>query len=180
MKTILLSISLSLLFLAGSGQRYHPVDQSSGIKIRIKNLGSNVTGTFHGLEGTIVFNPSEPGASSFRITIDPNTVNTGVKARDNHLRKEEYFNVAQYPKISFVSTHVRSSGTQGMYQLTGDLTIKGVTKEISFPFTVTTKNDGLLFSGECKLNRRDFNVGGSSMVMSDNVLVSLNVFAQKR
>src|ERR1700741_4549437 len=116
MKTILLAISLSLFFLAGNGQRYQPVDQSSDIKIRIRNLGSNVTGTFNGLEGTIVFNASDPGASSFKITIDPNTVNTGIKARDNHLRKEEYFNVAQYPKISFVSRHVRSSGKPVSYE----------------------------------------------------------------
>lgn len=180
MKTFLLTISLSLGFLIGSGQKYQPVDQSSEIKIRIKNLASNVTATFKGLEGSIVFNASELSTSSFKITIDPNTVNTGINARDNHLRKEEYFSVATFLKISFVSKQVSRSSKPGTYMLTGNLTIKDVTKEISFPFTVTEKNDGLLFSGECKLNRRDFHVGGSSMILSDNLLVSMNIFAQKK
>jgi polyisoprenoid-binding protein YceI len=180
MKTFSSIILLNLCFLGVSAQNYQPVDQSSNVKIRIKNLGSNVTGTFSGLEGNIHFNASDPSNASFRIAIDANTVNTGINARDNHLRKEEYFNVAQYPKISFVSRRITNSGKPGEYLLTGDLTIKGTTKEISFPFTVTSKNDGLLFSGECKLNRRDFKVGGSSVVMSDNVLVSLNIFAQKK
>jgi len=179
MRTILLTISLSLFSLISTGQNYQPVDQLSDIKFTIKNLGFNVTGTFKGLAGTIRFNATDPGSSSFNVTIDANTVNTGTGARDNHLRKEEYFDVAKYPKISFVSKQVTASGKNGGYTVTGNLTIKGVTKEISFPFTVTAKNDGLLFTGECKLNRRDFKVGGSSMVLSDNLVVSLKVFAKK-
>jgi len=139
MKTILLIISLTIVSLVDEAQNYQPVDQLSNVKITIKNLGSNVTGTFQGLAGTIRFNATDPGASSFNITVDANTVNTGTHARDNHLRKEEYFDVAKYPKISFVSKQVTASGKPGGYLLTGNITIKGTTKEISFPFTVTAK-----------------------------------------
>jgi polyisoprenoid-binding protein YceI len=61
----------------------------------------------------------------------------------------------------------------------GNLIIKGVSKEIKFPFKATPKDDGFLFEGEFKINRRDFKVGGNSLSLSDDVTVSLSVFAKK-
>ena len=60
----------------------------------------------------------------------------------------------------------------------GKITIKGVTKEINFPFTSTAKNGGYLFEGSFKLNRRDFGVGGDSISLSDGLTVSLSIFAK--
>ena len=60
------------------------------------------------------------------------------------------------------------------------LTIKGTTKEISFPFKATAKGDDYLFEGEFPLNRRDFNVGGGSLTMSDHLTVSLKVLSKKK
>ena len=64
--------------------------------------------------------------------------------------------------------------------MVGNITIKGTTKEIQFPFKATPKDNGYLFEGSFKLNRRDFNVGGSSISMSDNLDVNLSVFAKKQ
>ena len=61
----------------------------------------------------------------------------------------------------------------------GNITIKGVTKEIKFPFTFTAKDGGYLFEGEFKINRRDFGVGGKSFSISDELSVELSVFAKK-
>ena len=176
MKSIFaIAIFLSAIFSA-SAQSYKPVSNGSEIKFTIKNFGLNVTGHFSGLSGTIEFNPSNLSASSFNVSVDASTVNTGIDMRDSHLKKEEYFNVEKYPAINFVSTGI--SGDSNGYTVTGRLTIKGKIKDISFPFTATTQNNGVLFSGNFSINRKDFGVGGGSAVMSSNVDVSLKVFAQ--
>ena len=96
--------------------------------------------------------------------------------RDNHLKKEEYFNAEKYPNISFVSTGIKPDNNG--YTISGSLTIKGISKNISFPFTAVAQNGGMLFTGNFSINRKDFNVGEGSAVLSNNVDVSLKVFAQ--
>lgn len=159
-------------------QSLKPADDGSTVKFRIKNLGFNVTGTFSGLEGTITFDPNNLAACNFEVSVDANSVNTGIDMRDNHLRKEEYFDVKNHPRLKFVSTKVTKSNKAGTLFIFGKLTIKGVTKEISFPFTATPEGGGYLFSGECKLNRRDFKVGGGSTI-SDNLTMILTVKSVK-
>jgi len=174
----LLSVTLLLVsLLATKAQQYKPVDEKSDVKFVIKNFGLNTSGSLNGLKGTINFDPSNPGISSFNVSVDVNTINTGSDSRDNHLRKEEYFNVEKYPAINFVSTAIKKN--QDGYAVTGNLTIKGVTKSITFPFTVENQENGIQLNGEFNINRRDFGVGEGSAVLSDNVNVSLKVFANK-
>lgn len=162
-----------------SAQNYVPVDAGSSVKFSIKNFGSAVLGTFKGLQGSIVFNPKSIASSSFNITVDAGTVNTDNGTRDKHLKKEDYFDVAKHSRISFVSTKISSSSKQGEFIVDGNITIKGVAKPVSFPFTATAQGDGYLFVGQFKLNRRDFGVGSSSWVLSDDLTVYLSVFARK-
>ena len=98
--------------------------------------------------------------------------------RDEHLRKPEYFDVKKYPVIRFLSNRITTSTQAGTLFITGKLTIKNVTREISFPFTAVPQQDGYLFTGEFKINRLHFGVGESSSV-ADNLTVSLKVFARK-
>ena len=177
MKLILSFVFLFAGLLFVKAQQYVPVDEKSDIKFTIKNFGFNTNGTFKGLKGSINFDPSNPGNSSFNVLVNANTINTGTDARDSHLREEEYFNVEKYPTINFVSTAIKKS--QNGYAVTGNITIKGVTRQIGFPFTVENQSDGIQFSGEFTINRKDFGIGGSSAVMSDNVNVSLKVFSRK-
>jgi polyisoprenoid-binding protein YceI len=178
MKRFLLFVSMVIMAATGIAQSYKPVDGGTTIRFRIKNLGFNTTGSFKGIGGTINFDPNNLAACGFDITVDANTVNTGIDARDNHLRKEEYFDVKNHPHIKFVSTKVTKSTKAGTLFVYGKLTIKGVAKDISFPFTAKTVDGGYLFNGEFKLNRRDFKVGGGSTV-SDNLTVMLDVMAKK-
>lgn len=161
------------------GQSYTPTDNSSKVRFVIKNFGINTGGTFEGLNGTITFDPSALTTASFNVSVDANTVDTDLEARDNHLRKAEYFDVEKYPKISFKSTKVTTTNREGYLFMFGVITIKNVSKEISFPFTQTSKDGGILFEGEFKLNRRDFGVGGKSFSMSDELTVELSIFAKK-
>jgi len=154
-----------------------PVDAGSKAHFVIKNFGFHTGGDFKGLKGTIRFDPSNPTSSNFDVTVDAATIDTDNDTRDGHLKKSEYFDVEKYKTLRFKSTQVTKSGKG--YMMKGNLTIKGVTKSYSFPFTAVTKNDGYVFDGSFEINRRDFNVGGSSISMSDNLKIALTVFAKK-
>lgn len=154
-----------------------PVDAGSKIHFTIKNFGFNTGGDFGGLKGSILFNPANPGASTINVTVDANTINTDNKKRDEHLRKAEYFDVAKYPVLQFISTKVIKAA-DGSYSMAGTMIIKGVSKVVSFPFKVTTLSVGYLFQCNIELNRQDFGVGGSSAVLSDNLKVALSIFAK--
>jgi polyisoprenoid-binding protein YceI len=160
-------------------QTYTPTDEGSKVRFVIKNFGINTGGTFDGLSGSITFDPASLASASFNVSVDSKTVDTDMEARDNHLRKEEYFDVEKYPKLSFRSTKVTTTNKEGYLFMFGVITIKNVSKEISFPFKQTSKEGGILFEGEFKLNRRDFGVGGKSFSMSDDLTVELSVFAKK-
>ena len=163
-----------------SAQLYKPVEEKSTVKFKIKNFGFNtVTGSFKGIQGTIRFLPENLAASAMDVTVDAKTVNTGINLRDNHLRKEEYFDVKKHPLIRFVSVRITPSSKTGTLFMFGKLTIKNVTREISFPFSVVPRDGGSYeFTGEFKINRIDFAVGESSSV-SDNLTVILKVVARK-
>ena len=173
-----LCILACTISFALKSQVLRPLDEQSSVKFKIRHFGFNVTGTFTGLQGTIRFSPESLTTGSMDVTIQVNTVNTGIDLRDNHLQKPEYFNVKKYPVIRFVSERITTSTKAGTLFITGKLTIKNVTREISFPFTAVPQQDGYLFSGEFKINRLDFGVGESSS-MADNLTVSLKVFARK-
>lgn len=162
-----------MLFREMPAQNYIPADASSEVRFAIKNFGVTVNGSFKGLKGKIIFDEQALAASSVTVTVDASTVNTGNGSRDKHLKKEDYFNAEAYPTLSFVSTKI--TGKPGAYNIEGNLTIKGTTKTISFPFTATATTNGYRLNGQFKINRRNFNVGGSSWVLSDDLTVSLSV-----
>lgn len=175
----LLSLLLSQLLVAVSfAQEYKPVDEGSAVTFEIKNMGFNTTGSFKGLDGKIVFRPNDLSKTSFDVTVDATTVNTDNEMRDNHLKKESYFDVENYPKIRFVSTSCSGPDKNGHYTLSGKLTIKNTTKDMNFSFIATPMGDDYIFKGDFQLNRKDYGVGGSSTI-SSNLSVFLTVRAKK-
>jgi polyisoprenoid-binding protein YceI len=164
--------------LAFAQATYTPVDAESKVHFVIKNFAIKTGGDFSGLKGTIKFDPAKLASSGFDVTVDAATVDTDNSSRDGHLKKEEYFDVATYKTIHFKSTKITLSSIAGRFYVFGQLTIKGVTKPVEFGFSATAKNGGYVFDGEFSINRRDFGVGGSSVSMSDNLTVSLSVFAK--
>jgi polyisoprenoid-binding protein YceI len=156
--------------------QYKPVDKGSSLTFVIKNLGFGVNGTFSGFQGSINFDTKDVTKAGFDITIDANTVNTDNNMRDQHLKEDSYFDVKKYPTIHFTSTKVAKSG--GGYTVTGKLTIKNKAQDISFPFTATSSGDDIVFKGSFKINRKDFDVGGTSTIANE-LEVTLNVLAKK-
>ena len=148
----------------------------SSVQFKVKNLGFNVPGSLTGLAGKIQYDPAQPEAASFDVTVDATTINTDNGMRDDHLRGDSYFDVQHYPKIRLVSSKI-TQRKKGSYLFTGQLTIKKVTKDVSFPFTVTETGDAHRFQGSFTINRRDYEVGGFSTI-SDPVEVTLDVTAK--
>ncbi|MDE3249825.1 MAG: YceI family protein [Bacteroidota bacterium] len=178
MRQIVTNLFFCLLFFGAAAQSYQPVAEKSNVGFSIKNFGVSTGGSFSGLEGTIVFDKASLEKSAFDVTINAASVNTDNSARDNHLRKEEYFDAEKFPKISFKSARISSKGSG--YTVSGTLTIKGISKTVSFPFTAVQTGDELQLAGSFQIDRRDFTVGGNSLVLGDKVTVTLKVLAKKK
>jgi polyisoprenoid-binding protein YceI len=177
MAIVVAQLAMTSLYAQTRGHSFLPVDEGSAISFKIKNFGFNNEGTFKGLQGTIVFDPQNAAADSFDVSIAAASVNTDNNMRDDHLRKDAYFDVEKYPRIRLVSSAVTVVDRNGHYRLTGKLTIKGTTKEISFPFLATPAGEDYIFKGEFSIKRRDFDVGGAS-TLSNDLTVTLTVLAR--
>ncbi|MDB4902589.1 MAG: hypothetical protein JWQ63_1870 [Mucilaginibacter sp.] len=150
----------------------------SAITFQIKNLGINTGGTISGLKADIQFNPNNLASDTINASVDVNTINTDNDSRDDHLKGTDYFDAAHFPKIIMKSVSFRhKSGTN--YTGTFNLTIKGKTKLIEIPFTYTEKGNTAIFKGNFKLNRLDFGIGESSMMLSNEVTVNIDAEINK-
>lgn len=173
-------VAILYVFFAftATAQTLQPLDQGSTVKFVIKNFGINTAGSLEGLTGTIQYDSVNPVNSVFDVNVKAETVDTDITARDNHLRKDEFFDVANFPNINLKSTRITLTNSKDHLYLFGTLTIKGISKEVKFPFTVKTTQDGFLFQGSFTINRRDFNLGGKSISLDDEVKVELSVLAR--
>src|SRR3954451_3927032 len=177
LKKVALFLLVFISVVKGNAQ-YAPVNVGSSVQFKIKNFGIDVGGSLTGLQGVIKFDINKPAESNFDVSIDATTVNTKNELRDNHLKNETYFDVRKYPRIHFVSDKVTPDAKKGTFLVSGNLTIKNQTKNISFRFTATTIDNGYLFKGGFMINRRYFGIGGMSII-SDKLEVLLNVLAKK-
>jgi polyisoprenoid-binding protein YceI len=150
----------------------------AAITFKIKNLGITTGGIIGGLQASAQFNPSNLATSSIEASVDVNTINTDNSTRDDHLKSDEFFDAAHYPKIMLKSVsfkHKSGNNYTGRF----NLTMKGKTKQVEIPFTYTDKGGTIEFTGSIKINRLDYGVGSSSMIISDDVLVSIDAEAGK-
>ncbi len=176
MKKILFALILTVLSVPTIvfGQTWKPYNYE--ISFKIKNAGLSVTGRFTGLKTDLIFNPSDLAKSSLSASLEVATIKTGIDKRDADLQEEKYFNAAKYKLIEVKSTKINKKGNQ--YSGLFNVTIKGVTKQVEIPFDVKISGNDATFTGSFPLNRRDFGVGGSSMMMSDNLTVNIMIKAK--
>jgi polyisoprenoid-binding protein YceI len=136
----------------------------------------NVRGEFKVYGGEVHLDEANPSNSRIHVTIDANSVDTGNKDRDAHLRNPDFFNVETYPTIVFESTKVEKTDDD-LYTLIGDLTIKGKTEPVSVDFELTgTANDPwgnfrAGFEGKATVNRRDWGLDFNVALDKGGVLV---------
>jgi polyisoprenoid-binding protein YceI len=159
----------------------------SSIGFRVKHMGLvEVPGFFRDFTGTVNYDPKDVTKSTVEFTAKVTSVDTGVAPRDNHLRTADFFEVEKYPDMTFKSTKIEKKD-KGLI-LTGDLTMKGVTKSISFPFNVvgflkSERGTRMGATAETVINRKDFGVNYDQKLpngtpsLSDNITVVLNIEA---
>ncbi len=162
----------------------------SFINFKVKHMGLiEVPGYFRDFTGIVNYNAKDVSKSTVEFKAMVTSVDTGVAGRDNHLRSKDFFEVETFPELTFKSTKVEKKGNSMM--VTGDFTLKGVTKQISFPFNIAgfaPQKDGakMGITAETSINRRDYNVNyGSNMpngvaVLSDDVKVNLQIEANMK
>jgi polyisoprenoid-binding protein YceI len=139
-RTVRVAPLLALVLCAAAGLPGRAADSyvldeaHTAASFNISHIGISWThGRFDDVTGNFTIDPGDPAKTSFALTIKADSIDTNNKKRDEHLRGPDFFNVKQFPTITFKSTEVKpAAGAEGGYQVTGDLTMHGVTKPISF------------------------------------------------
>jgi polyisoprenoid-binding protein YceI len=154
---------------------------NSAVQFNVRHLGiSNVQGAFTKMSGTVTFDDSDISKSSVSASVDTTSLDTRVTMRDNELKSDKFFNVAQFPAMTFQSTKIWKSA-DGSAKMTGNLTIHGVTKEVTFDVdgpTPTINQNGMMRRGAeatTKLNRNDFGVSADPGIVGDTVTITLDI-----
>ncbi len=150
---------------------------------------TKVRGRFTDFTGTLRLDEEAPERSSAEVVVQLTSVDTGNSQRDEHLRTGDFFEVEKFPTMTFASTGATARGDDG-YTLSGDLTIHGVTKPVSFDVTVTGTatdpfgNERIGFEGATTISRKDWGLtwnapleASAGVLVSDKVTISLDVSA---
>ena len=191
------NIFVSVVFLASlplfAAQDTYTVDKvHSGVEFKIRHMISTVGGKFTDFAGTVNADPANPTAATVEFTIQTASIDTAAPDRDKHLRSADFFDAEKYPTITFRSTKVAKSGTKDTYNVTGDLTMHGVTRRITMPVTFLGfekdpwGNMRAGFELNTTLNRKDFGINwnkaldAGGYLLQDDVKIAINLEAVKK
>ncbi|HEX4002794.1 MAG TPA: YceI family protein [Candidatus Acidoferrales bacterium] len=150
----------------------------------VRHLGiSNVQGDFTKISGTVQLDDEDISKSSVDVTIDVNSIDTRVAMRDNDLKSEHFFNAAMFPTMTFKSTKVEKTGDD--YKVTGNLTIRGVTKEVVLNVGALSapRKDPMSRTGGSRrgasasttINRQDFGVSADPGMVGDEIAIQIDL-----
>jgi len=155
-------VKVSYIPIPGGDYKLDVAHSVVGFAIRHNEI-TWVSGRFKDFVGTVHYDDKDVTKSSVELIAKVASIDTGVGARDNHLRTADFFEVEKYPEMTFKSTRVERKG-KDRYVLHGDLTLKGVTKAVAIPFTITGAikdgrgNTRFGVDGSTTINRRDFGI----------------------
>jgi polyisoprenoid-binding protein YceI len=154
---------------------------NSAAQFTVRHLGiSNVQGDFTKISGSVNLDDADVSKSSVNATVDVTSIDTRVTMRDNDLKSEKFFNVAQFPAMTFQSTKIEKSG-DGSAKMTGNLTLRGVTKVVTFdvagPTPAVNQNGTMRRGAEAttKIDRRDFGMTADEGIVGDEVTITLDI-----
>ena len=166
-----------------------PAHTSLGFTVR-HAMVTNVRGSFGELEGTLHLDGAHPENSSASIDVDVASIDTGAPDRDTHLRSADFFDIEKFPRMTFRSTGAEEAGDD--YRITGDLTIKDVTKPLTIDLEFNGKatdpfgNERVGFEGSATLSRSEWSLNWNAaletggMLVSDKVNLEIDVSAIKQ
>lgn len=183
--TFLLFVFLTCLAPLRAADSFAVDPAHSSVVFKIQHAGiSWIFGRFNEMSGDFMFDKQEPANSSFALNIKAGSIDTNNSKRDEHLRSPDFFNTKQFPIIAFKSTSVKR--VDKGYELTGDFTMHGVTKQISFvleggkevEFPKGTKRTG--FTAAVTLKRADFGMDKFVGMLGGEVHVEVGVEAVQK
>ncbi|HLX06315.1 MAG TPA: YceI family protein [Thermoanaerobaculia bacterium] len=165
-----------------------PVHSKVGFSIR--HFVSEVDGRFGDFDGAVKFDAQHPADSGVQFTIQAASINTNNEARDKHLKSPDFFDAAKFPTLSFTSTKVTPKGDK-TFDVTGNLTIKGVTKTVTVPAKFrgemkTAMGERAGFESSFTINRLDYGVSwnraveGGGAMLGDDVDISIRIEAVRQ
>ena len=190
------SLMVSIIFLATlpllAADTYNVDKVHSAAEFKIRHMVSNVGGKFTDFSGTVNADRAKPENSTVEFTIQTASIDTGTPDRDKHLRSADFFDVEKYPTITFKSTKITPTKTKDTYDVTGDLTMHGVTKRITLPVTFLGfvkdpwGNERAGFELETTLNRKDYGIvwnqalDAGGYLLGEDVKIAVNLEAVKK
>lgn len=157
------------------GQGLSVDEQHTSVKFQIKNFGLEVEGSLSNIRGSVVFDRNNLTASSFHLSADASTIDTGIALRNKHLQKPEYLDARNHPTLEFTSTGIVQTKNMDEVLVTGNMTIKNTTKQIQVLVKLIPSEKTVNFEGSFMINRLDYKVGSSSVTLSDEVVVSFRL-----
>lgn len=184
--TVALALALLALPTQAAVETYSIDRAHSEAAFQVRHFVTLVRGQFDSYQGTIRVNTENLEASSVEFEIDATSINTFNDRRDNHLRTDDFFSVEKHPKITFKSSKITKTG-QNTYDVTGTLTLRGVSKDITLPveFLGTLKtpfgDTRAGFSATTTLNRKDYGINWNAaldqggFVLGDDVKIIINL-----
>ena len=187
MKTLLLAPALLALYLTGASEEFTTAPPSEPLSLQLDPIHSSMIfrikhagctwfyGRIDSPSGTIEFDPENPESLSLDLALQVANINTGADQRNNHLKSADFFDGNQFPTISFKSTKAVAGETENTYELTGDLTMRGITKSITIPLEYTgegrfRRGPRYGFASQFTINRSDWDVSfGIGTMLDDEV-----------
>jgi polyisoprenoid-binding protein YceI len=152
----------------------------SSAQFSVRHFGiSNVKGEFEKIGGTVMLDDQDISKSSVSATIDASTINTRVQKRDDDLKSDKFFDVAKFPTLTFQSTKIWKTG-DGTAKMTGNLTMHGVTKEVTFDVSGPTAPVNAMgvrrgASATTTISRKDFGLTADAGLVGDDVTITLDI-----
>ena len=173
-KLVLLLLTTSM----ASSQEWIQDNNRTTVLFKIKNLGLTVDGGFKTSVIKTNLDTKDLSNSYINATITVNSIFTGIEARDKHLLETDYFDASNHEKIILKSSKL-TKDMNGNIILLAKLSIKGITKEMEIPLDVFEDNSMLTLKASMLVNRKNFNVGGRSILLSNNVKIKVEYSATK-
>jgi polyisoprenoid-binding protein YceI len=201
-RALIQAISLTLLLsglaamsamsaMAAAAPAVYKVDPDhSGVGFTIRHFVSNVPGRFKDFDGLVKYDKQNPAASSVSFTAQAASIDTDNDDRDKHLRSPDFFDVEKFPTLTFTSTTVKAVDADTL-EVTGDLTIKGVTKKVTVPVEVLgtvkgPRGEKAGFETAFKIDRKEYGINWNRVldtggaVLGDDVKISVSIEADRQ
>ncbi|MGO0791572.1 YceI family protein [Herbaspirillum seropedicae] len=180
-KPTLLALAAASFALSAQAAPLKVDAAKSNVVATFKQLNVPVDAKFKKFAATIDFDAAKPAEGKANVEIDVTSFDLGEPDYNKEVQKKEWFNAAQFPKASFVSSSIKASGA-GKYDVAGKLTIKGKTTDVSFPLTVKKEGVAQVFDGVLPIKRLTYNIGEGEWkdtgMVADEVTIKFHIVAQ--